>query len=414
MSEASSKSRLKTCGDIASATSSPASAAGRKPCGLPGQMTLFAGRGVAHVNPFRAQASGGDTGTNGTSGPNSTVSSASAALSASLENRLRANLDVNGSMEYRLTWKHWDMQSGRRICALRASARRDTRSSRKSKNGFDGLLVALPMLSSPNGCAFLPITLMDLLSLPRKSGRGFGGWPTARAEDSEFTGAHRGKADTLTSAARLAGWQTPKCPSGGGQAERQTAGGGLRKLEDQAQLAGWPTPRAEERNQHNSRDAGVALSNMAGWASPSGHGSAGEISQDLIRKGGKWVNKKTGRVLQTNLATDAKMLVGGWATPSGRDWKDTPGMAQEAFDTSGKFRDRIDQLARQAMHLPISGQPTTSSPAGTGNRGALNPEHSRWLMGFPAAWGCSGATAMRSCRRSRRRSSRHTSGKTDV
>ena len=49
--------------------------------------------------------------------------SPSAVLQSSLESRLRANLDVNGSLECVLTWKHWDMQSGQRICALRASTR---------------------------------------------------------------------------------------------------------------------------------------------------------------------------------------------------------------------------------------------------------------------------------------------------
>jgi hypothetical protein len=33
-------------------------------------------------------------------------------------------MDVNGSPEYALTWKQWDMPSGAPICALRASARR--------------------------------------------------------------------------------------------------------------------------------------------------------------------------------------------------------------------------------------------------------------------------------------------------
>ena len=49
--------------------------------------------------------------------------SPSAVLQSSLESRLRANLDVNGSLECVLTWKHWDMQSGQQICALRASTR---------------------------------------------------------------------------------------------------------------------------------------------------------------------------------------------------------------------------------------------------------------------------------------------------
>jgi hypothetical protein len=40
--------------------------------------------------------------------------------------------DVNGSLEYVLTWKEQDMPSGLPICALRASARP------KSANGFIG------------------------------------------------------------------------------------------------------------------------------------------------------------------------------------------------------------------------------------------------------------------------------------
>jgi hypothetical protein len=37
-----------------------------------------------------------------------------------------------GSLEYALTWKHWDVQSGPLICALRASLRPT------SANGFTG------------------------------------------------------------------------------------------------------------------------------------------------------------------------------------------------------------------------------------------------------------------------------------
>jgi len=81
-------------------------------------------------------------------------------------------------------------------------------------------------------------------------------------------------------------------------------------------------------------------------------GSAGETSEDLRRVGEKWVNRKTGRVLQTNLATDAKLL--------------------------------------------ISGPHSTSSPAGTEKRGAsrnLNPFFSMWLMSFQVEWTLCGIRA---------------------
>ncbi len=67
-----------------------------------------------------------------TYGPSSGDSSPSTVLQSSLENRLRAALDVNGSPEYALTWKHWDMQSGVPICALRASG------SPKTDHGYTG------------------------------------------------------------------------------------------------------------------------------------------------------------------------------------------------------------------------------------------------------------------------------------
>ncbi len=51
-----------------------------------------------------------------------------------------------------------------------------------------------------------------------------------------------------------------------------------------------------------------------------------------------------------------------------------------------------------------SGEIRTGFSAAMAAGGPLSPEHSRWLMGYPAAWGCCGATATRSCRRSRRSS----------
>lgn len=120
----------------------------------------------------------------------------------------------------------------------------------------------------------------------------------------------------------------------------------------------------------------------------------------------------------------------GWVTPNSRDWKDSPGMATEGINPDGSKRTRLDMLPRQAhlcgwatptaqdgtrgglpprahdtgipLSQQVSGIITQSSTAGTEKPAALNPDHSRWLMGFPAAWGSCGATAMQSSRRQRR------------
>lgn len=65
---------------------------------------------------------------------------------------------------------------------------------------------------------------------------------------------------------------------------------------------------------------------------------------------------------------------GLWATPSARDWKDSPGMSLSATNPDGSERKRSDQLARQVFSAddPPSGR--------------LNPEWVEWLMGYPTGW----------------------------
>src|SRR5690606_30918302 len=116
---------LTTFEDLLNATSSPASADGAElspsragpttgPCGPD--------RVLASLSPRQALEKG--LMTKDTYGRTGDGSSTSAALQSSLESRLRAKMAGRGAPEYVLTWKHWDMQSGPPICALRASARR--------------------------------------------------------------------------------------------------------------------------------------------------------------------------------------------------------------------------------------------------------------------------------------------------
>ena len=87
-------------------------------------MTDRSGQAHARANRSRSQGKVKGQTTSATSGPLFAASSPSANLQRALESRLRQRLDGRGSPLYALTWKHWDMLSGPRICALRASVRR--------------------------------------------------------------------------------------------------------------------------------------------------------------------------------------------------------------------------------------------------------------------------------------------------
>src|ERR1019366_1830268 len=139
--------------------------------------------------------------------------------------------------------------------------------------------------------------------------------------------------------------------------------------------ASWGTRCARGDNHHPSQRAEQGdtgwlsdQARLASWVTPTTADKLGRFGEDQAR-------------------------LAGWPTPITRD------AMYRAEHVKG---DRMDSLIRCAGG---SGTPATGSPAATGRRGQANPELSRWLMGFPAGWSCSGATATRSSRRSRRRSS---------
>ena len=153
-----------------------------------------------------------------------------------------------------------------------------------------------------------------------------------------------------TSGNGYGGWPTPtKGNADGSQKAKNASATGRRpdgskatvSLNAVAQLAGWNTPRATDGKNGGPNQAGGALSHDASLS--------------------------------------------GWSTPTSRDHKD------------GQYQANVPVNA-------LLGRQAWLSRAATDGPGALNPAHSRWLMGYPVAWDFCGATATLLCRKSRRRS----------
>ena len=154
-----------------------------------------------------------------TFGLTSTNLSPSASLQRSLGNRLHQKMDVNGSLEYALTWKQWDMLSGVPICALRARARRI------SDNDYSGW--------------------------PTPQNRATAGGDYADPEKAlaRLTSGHQ---INLADVALVSGWATPQArdhfPAHSPEyiAAKKAEGHGMANLNDQVMLTGWATPSSRD------------------------------------------------------------------------------------------------------------------------------------------------------------------------
>jgi len=342
-----------------------------------GLTTDPSGPPVAHANLSPRQAEALGLLTSGTYGPSSSTLSASAALSQSLANRWRVLTASLGSTLYKLTWKARATPQGRLIFALRASVRRTYASD----------------------CT---------------------GWPTPCSQDGPNGGPGQG-IDRLPGAAALAGWPTPTVGnSEGSQMAKDASPTGRRPdgskatvaLPAIAQLAGWPTPRASENVQTNldqiaklgsswlGQNRGATVSTMAqlaGWPTP----MAGTPAQNGNNAAG---NSDSSR---------KTVELAGWATPATRDWHSASG--SEEFLEERLAQSRGKPLSEQAFaqlppdqpaRLTVDGHLLTGCSAGMESGGQLNPEHSRWLQGFPAEWALCAPTETASVLKKRRATSK--------
>lgn len=268
------------------ATSLPESAAGHSLSGSPdGPMNGPLGPPRALASHSVALAVSKPKRTNATFGQHLAGLSPSARLSVFLASRLRQNLDVNGSPEFRLTWKRWVLLSGLRICALRASARPTGGSDcfgwpTPTEDDLD--LSEPPARPAHTAGVLAWPTPQAHDSHPRGQGNtyennGAGNaclgrecrkvtarpspqtWPTPRSEDSEQTGAHRGNPDTLNSATKLvvSPWATPTVQDSVNNAAQSQFERNSLPLNCEAYLASGQTPCGT--NAATGRSAGLVL-----------------------------------------------------------------------------------------------------------------------------------------------------------
>ena len=199
--------------------------------------------------------------TSGTYGRRSSISSMSAALTRSLESRLRARTRSLGSTMYGMTWKERATPSGRSISALRASVRRISVSDSSSS------------VTEASASPWVTPSARDWKDTP--------GMATER-EDG------RSRLDQLPRQANLAAWPSPTTPSGGQTYPEGTTTTGQtpdgRKvqvtLDLVAQAAGWPTTRAAD-GEKNVRSTEGSLSEIERKGSPQDLSMAAAISVAL-------------------------------------------------------------------------------------------------------------------------------------
>lgn len=216
-----------------SAISSQASAVGATRFGSPdGPMTDLFGQAVAHANLSAPPARSVAATMSATYGLRSSGSSASSALQGCMANRLPELLGSHGLTMFALTWRTQATPLRRRICALRAQGRPTSGSdstgwptpqSRDGANSRGGMVERTGgQRRNLDDYVMLAPWPTPMAGTPAQKGNNAAGntdssrrtvalasWPTPRREDSESTGAHRGRPDTLHSATQLAAWATP-------------------------------------------------------------------------------------------------------------------------------------------------------------------------------------------------------------
>jgi hypothetical protein len=216
-------------------------------------------------------------------------------------------------------------------------------------------------------------------------------WTTPQAHDTSPRGkGQKAKHGTkhgcacLATDASLAAWPTPNAgPQNDGDTTWQQRRADLKAkhgngngfgmtLGQAASLAPWPTPMAGTPAQNGNNEAGNNDSSrktvaLASWATPSARDfKSNEGSEEFHRSRAEQSRGKPLSEQAHQLAT--------WATPT----------ANEKFRSEEFAKGRTPNMTELAR-LAASGPTPNGSPAQTEKPGQLDPDHSRWVMGYLTA-----------------------------
>lgn len=335
-----------TCADSPSTTSSPESVDGQSPCGTQdGLMTDLFGQVLAPAKtiaaPEKKPANQGSV----TYGRIGSGSSASAALTSFMANRLQAQLAQAGLMTLPMGWKRKNTPSRRLFYQL------------------------VPLADS--------IDATDC-----------GLWQTPSRDSFRKRGGSRSNELGNETMIKEALWHTPRAVMPEEAPEQFRARMNSKRANDRkdglpnlAVQALWATPQARdhrtgesERWGHPERSKNLNDQAVAMWATPNTMDSMDTRSPEAMEK--MYQTQRKGRNSPSNLREQVNPSM--WPTPGAHDNRNRGNYNNPCIQKRVESGKQID--------LSMIAQASAGLNAQTEKSGQLNPEFVCWLMGYPVAW----------------------------